>query len=696
MSGSDRPPRKGRAGRIAALAAFIGLLGCAVILFQNARSTPDAHQTDPGPSSIPGPEFAPGWAKAGQLRTFVGQDLFNQIDGGAELFLELGFAKLRLQAYARGKAELTLNTYEMESAESALGVYLMKMGRETPFPEIAARNSSEEVQLTILKGRYFVQVDNLGEVPASKAEAMALANAFLAGVAEESAPTTLDALPAEGKLPGSERLVRGPYGLQPFFTFGEGDILSLGGRIFGALAEYRMPDGSAFHRLIVPYPTPEAAEAALAHLKANLDPYLKVTADRPDGLDFVDFQSRQGAVVRSGAVLDIRFNCSHERAGLVAMALSPGSPPSPPPDVPTIPHLPLVYEVLFPPTPVKAEGSVRLIYELQMTNMFKGPLSLCGVEILGDGKTIVGTYQGDRLSDCLVRPGQSQSMKDRSVMEGGTRAVLFIMLTFGKDQAVPDFLTHRITAEYVRTSGEKRLARGVGAQVPVRRTPPPQIAPPVRPGVWLSGNGAGDGPVGHRLSLQAWNGRLVVNERYALDFMKFGDDGRLVRGDSSSNSHWSGYGQEVIAVADGVVCAIKDGVIENTPGAGYAVANSLDEAAGNYVILGIGPEIYAVYAHLQPKSLRVKAGDKIGKGQVLGLIGNSGISDAPHLHFHLIDTGSVFGGESIPFVFERFELMETFENIDGSLDRSWAPKGESSPRSGEMPLGDVVLRFPRY
>ncbi len=276
--------------------------------FPAASGSRVAHQTDLGQAAIPGPGFAPGWAKAGPLRTFTGQDLFNQIDGGAELFLEFGFVRLRLHAYSRDKAELTLNAYEMENAASALGVYLMKMGRETPFPEVAARNSSEEVQLTILKGRYFVQVDNLGEVPASKGETVALANAFLAGVAEESAPTPLDLLPAEGKVSGSGRLIRGPYGLQPYFTFGEGDILSLGGRIFGALAEYRMPAGSGFTRLIVPYPNPEAAVAALAHLKANLDPYIKVTGDRPDGLDFVDFQSKKGSVARSGAVLDILFN----------------------------------------------------------------------------------------------------------------------------------------------------------------------------------------------------------------------------------------------------------------------------------------------------------------------------------------------------------------------------------------------------
>ncbi len=256
---------------------------------------------------VPGPAFAPGWAASGTLRTFVGQDLFNQIDGGAEIFLEFGFTALRIQAYARDKAELTLSAYEMESAASALGIYLMRMGRETPFAEVAARNSSEDVQLTIVKGRFFIQVDNLGETPAPRADAAALANAFLAGVADETEKTPLDLLPAGGKVAGSERLIRGPYGLQPYFTFGEGDILSLGGKIFGALSAYQTPDGLSFTRLIIPYPGPEAAAAARAHLQANLDPYLKVTATRADGFDFVDYEAKKGSVALAGAVLEIRF-----------------------------------------------------------------------------------------------------------------------------------------------------------------------------------------------------------------------------------------------------------------------------------------------------------------------------------------------------------------------------------------------------
>jgi len=267
-----------------------------------------ARQKPAGPPAIPDPGFAPGWAKAGALRTFAGQDLFNQIDGGAELFLEFGFAKLRLQAYARDKAELTLNAYEMESAASALGIYLMKMGRETPFPEIAARNSGEEAQVTILKGRYFIQVDNLGDVPASKAEIAALANAFLAGVAEEAALTPLDLLPAEGKVPGSERLIRGPYGLQPYFTFGEGDILSLGGRTFGVVANYRERPDAVFLRFIIPYAEETQAGSVYANLLANLDPYLNVLETRERAFVFEDHLGKFGIVERKGSNLDIRVS----------------------------------------------------------------------------------------------------------------------------------------------------------------------------------------------------------------------------------------------------------------------------------------------------------------------------------------------------------------------------------------------------
>jgi hypothetical protein len=214
-----------------------------------------------------------------------------------------------VQRYAKGKAELVLNAYEMSLPESALGVYLLKCGRETPYKVIAARNSSEPAQCTILKGRYFVQIDNPDGDGALVPAMTALAAALLDSLPEQPAPAGIfDVLPRERRLPGSERLIRGPFGLQPYYTFGEGDILDLGGRVFAVLANYEEPQGQASNRMVVTYATAAAARAIFLGLKANLDPYLRIVAAGDAAFVFVDFRERYGRVSFVGARLDLAFN----------------------------------------------------------------------------------------------------------------------------------------------------------------------------------------------------------------------------------------------------------------------------------------------------------------------------------------------------------------------------------------------------
>ena len=77
-------------------------------------------------------------------------------------------------------------------------------------------------------------------------------------------------------------------------------------------------------------------------------------------------------------------------------------------------------------------------------------------------------------------------------------------------------------------------------------------------------------------------------------------------------------------------------------------------ALGNYVVVDIGEGRFAFYAHMQPGSLRVKPGDKVTTGQVLGLLGNSGNTDAPHLHFHVMDGASPLLSDGLPYAFTSF------------------------------------------
>ena len=117
-------------------------------------------------------------------------------------------------------------------------------------------------------------------------------------------------------------------------------------------------------------------------------------------------------------------------------------------------------------------------------------------------------------------------------------------------------------------------------------------------------------------------------------------------GDPKDNTNYQAYGSEVLAVADATVAATKDGIPQNVPGANSrAVAMTIETLAGNHIILDLGGGNFCMYAHLQPGTLKVKAGENVKRGQVLALLGNSGNSTEPHLHFQVMDSASPLGAE---------------------------------------------------
>src|SRR5262249_42152682 len=135
---------------------------------------------------------------------------------------------------------------------------------------------------------------------------------------------------------------------------------------------------------------------------------------------------------------------------------------------------------------------------------------------------------------------------------------------------------------------------------------------------------------GHRRALIPVDGKVRIAQRFATDWVLIGADGQLFQGDPAHNENWYGYGVEVLAVADGRVVEVKDGIPENVPLTGeFAVPITLETLGGNYVLVDLGEGHFAFYAHLQPRSLRVQVGDPVQRGQVLALLGNSGNSDAP-------------------------------------------------------------------
>jgi len=184
------------------------------------------------------------------------------------------------------------------------------------------------------------------------------------------------------------------------------------------------------------------------------------------------------------------------------------------------------------------------------------------------------------------------------------------------------------------------------------------------------------------------NGQTRDGQRFAIDWVRFGDDGKLAKNGGAANDDFYGYGQNVLAVADAVVADVKDGIPENKPGS-LAVPIDLGTIAGNFLVLDLGNGIYAGYAHLQPGSLRFKKGDRVHRGDVLGLLGNSGNSDAPHLHFQVMDAASILDSEGLPY------LLESFRVVGGTdQDDKYQPAKQPTDHKSELPLENVVVSFP--
>lgn len=106
----------------------------------------------------------------------------------------------------------------------------------------------------------------------------------------------------------------------------------------------------------------------------------------------------------------------------------------------------------------------------------------------------------------------------------------------------------------------------------------------------------------------------------------------------------------------------------------------------------IGGGHYAFYAHLQPGSLRVRLGERVRRGQVIALLGNSGNSSEAHLHFHVSDANDPLMSEGVPYVFDRYALTGLaggFDDANGLFDdlALHAP----SPRFALIPASYAVL-----
>lgn len=316
-----------------------------------------------------------------------------------------------------------------------------------------------------------------------------------------------------------------------------------------------------------------------------------------------------------------------------------------------LPLNPLALGVTHAPQAFAAgDGRVHLTWEVQASNLTNAALPVRSIAVWADGGAQpLLEYKGADIPAHLTPLAQWSKPSDR--IEASGAATLWLDLALDKGAPLPTTLETRVGVEGEGIAGADATTR---VRVPVDATKPRVIRPPLAGKRWGVFEGCCDAANHHRRGQRSVDGRLVLPERYAIDFVQLDKDGNLFKG-SDVLEHYYAFGKPVLAVADATVVDVYDELADVPPHAKLPPP-SLPRAGGNHVILDLGDGVWAMYGHLKAHSIRVKVGDRVKAGEAIAQLGNNGNSDLPHLHFQLMDSRHFALSQGLPFVFDRYEM----------------------------------------
>jgi murein DD-endopeptidase MepM/ murein hydrolase activator NlpD len=353
--------------------------------------------------------------------------------------------------------------------------------------------------------------------------------------------------------------------------------------------------------------------------------------------------------------------------------------------------VPLEVSVISEPRALRQEGRTVLVYELAVANPVRSGFVLESLEITDTDGELVGQVMGAAWKDVAqgmpVRGDESQRAQgDGLELAGGARFLLYLWLEVDPKRVAPTELRHvfHVRAEL----GEEDVYWSMnGPRVPVHGAVM-LLDAPVRGGRWYVTNGFAN-DADHRRFFVA-HSEILIPQRFGADFLLLDEGGGNALGAGAALEDFHGFDQPLHAVADGKVVSVMEHLPDNAAGASPGVLD-WSEVAGNHVILQLAPNTYALYAHIREGTLLVEVGAQVERGQVLGVIGNSGNSSAPHLHFHLMDRPHPNSSNGVPFHFREFEVL----TLDYGFRADQRPlPSVGTSRRASIPRKHSVIRFP--
>jgi hypothetical protein len=359
---------------------------------------------------------------------------------------------------------------------------------------------------------------------------------------------------------------------------------------------------------------------------------------------------------------------------------------------------PVLVHTLGDPVPAAStDGRVHLAYELQLLNSIGQPATIQGIEVFGDGESLL-KLDGDDLAPWMKPFGAP--FGERTIT-AGQGALIWLDVVVGSLDDVPAKLTHELTIGYEEENLPIITSTMVEHVVPIAVTDrtPIVIGPPLEGPNWLDGNSCCEIDP-HRTAVNPVNGSLHVPERFAIDYVQLDASGRVFDGPVDELSSYAYYGANILAVGDGPIVSMRWDLQEQKPGAN-PTGLAFDEYGGNHIVQDLGNGHYAFYAHLQPgNAMNVEVGQVLQRGDVIALLGNTGNTDSPHLHFHVMDSPSPLASNGLPFLIDSFDYVgkaPSQEQMYGEIaagDPITVDTTGAGARKNQSPLVTDVMNYP--
>ncbi|MGH9095889.1 MAG: M23 family metallopeptidase, partial [Acidimicrobiales bacterium] len=364
------------------------------------------------------------------------------------------------------------------------------------------------------------------------------------------------------------------------------------------------------------------------------------------------------------------------------------------------------------------DGKYHVAYDLVILNTTPYPATLDKLDVVDAAHPtkVIASYSGTNLVDPSCSYGNCNRLRyiysgpvtDTTIPAHESR-LMYVDFAFDSLAVAPKTVLHHVylTGKTNLTSKDLGPFDYLATPYDISDGAPLVISPPLKGTNWVAFNGCCEPGFPHRNAILPANGVIGNSQTFAIDWKRANNAGAFYTGDKTKNQSFVDYGEPVYAVADATVVGVLDNVDANAPGIqptqdpATAAKITLQNVDGNHVILDLGHGVWAMYAHFQRGSIKVKVGDKVKKGQEIALLGNTGNANASHLHFQLMDGPNILTANGLPYVFDSFtyegqvplqQVLTADNYLTGNFFSEKLATGQ--PRKDQRPLNLDIVDFP--